>query len=415
MKKFQHFFVVLFEFFTSKRISRYLITIAICVACMLAVGSIVPDLWMDVIGIFFGFLISNLTVGLFAVFFSSFEDGLKVLDDTKKVLSYYPEDDLATTVTLNGTSCTVAYNPVFINDNYQLVVEDHPEKQFELDGFLENNYLDLFAAHHRSAKKNCDTVRVDNCVLDGNVATFYLSRSTYYHHLITNRAIDYLLDDDLTVRTYFDYGPKLVPLSRSKMSNHAGINGLVYLKDGELLLPKRTGSSTISKNMITSSIATMLPLPKCGEVTAQYLFKDYILESLVTRARMDKAWIKEDEIEIRFLGLGQNPYEGGKPQMYYTVRMKNVSKEEYQKHLVNEPVTTGVIDKDKYMYIVDPATMRFTKNENLEFVHNHGYLDKKGNVKQKNKRTVVGYEKSFLCNVWHQQIANGEIPHPTLR
>ena len=70
MKKFQRLFVALFEFFTSKRISRYIVTISISVACMLAVGTIVPDLWMDVIGIFFGFLLSNLTVGLFAVFFS---------------------------------------------------------------------------------------------------------------------------------------------------------------------------------------------------------------------------------------------------------------------------------------------------------------------------------------------------------
>ena len=414
MKKFQNFFVILFEFFTSKRISRYVVTISACIVSMLAVGTIVPDLWMDVIGIFFGFLISNLTVGLFAVFFSSFEDGLKVLDDTDKVLSFYPDDNLATTVTLNGTSCTVAYNPVLINDNYQLVVEDHPEKQFELDGFLENNYLDLFAAHHRSAKKNFDTVRVDDCVLDGNVATIYLSRSTYYHHLITNRAVDYLLDDDLSVRTYFDYGPKLVPLHKSKMSNHAGINGLVYLKDGELLLPKRTGSSTISKNMITSSIAIMLSLPKSNDVTAEYLFKQCILDNLVSRARMDRAWIKEDEIDIRFLGLGQNPYEGGKPQLYFSVRMKNVSMEEYHKHLVHEPTTKGVIDKDKYMYVVDPSTMCFAKNKNLQFTHIHGYLDKKGNVKRKQKRAVVGYEKSFLCNVWHEQIANGEIPRPKL-
>ena len=414
MKKFQRLFVALFEFFTSKRISRYIVTISISVACMLAVGTIVPDLWMDVIGISFGFLLSNLTVGLFAVFFSSFEDGLKVLDDTDKVLSFYPEDNLATTVTLHGTSCTVAYSPVLINENYQLVVKDDPEKQFELDGFLENNYTDLFGAHHRSAKKNFDTVRVDDCVLEGNVATVYLSRSTYYHHLITNRAVDYLLDDDLTVRTYFDYGPKLVPLNRSKMSNHAGINGLVYLKDGELLLPRRTGSSTISKNMITSSIAMMLPLPASGEVTSEYLFKDCILDGLVSRARMDKAWIKEEEIEIRFLGLGQNPYEGGKPQLYFAVHMKNVGREEYHKHLVNEPTTTGVIDKDKYMYVVDPSTMRFTKNKNLEFTHHHGYLDKKGNVKQKDKHTVVAYEKSFLCNVWHEQIAKGEIPRPTI-
>ncbi|MBR2023732.1 MAG: hypothetical protein IJ996_04380 [Clostridia bacterium] len=414
MKKLQHFFVILFEFLTSKRISRYIVTIAVCVASMVAVGTIVPDLWMDVIGIFFGFLISNLTVGLFAVFFSSFEDGLKVLDDTKKILSIYPEDNLETVVTLNGTSCTVAYNPVLFNDNYTLIVKDDPEKQFELDGFLENNYLDLFAAHHRSSKRNFDTVRLDDCTLEGNTATFYLSRSTYYHHLITNRAVDYLLDDDLSVRTYFDYGPKLVPLNKSKMSNHVGINGLVYLKDGELLLPRRTGSSTISKNMITSSIAIMLSLPKSGEVTSEYLFKDCILNNLVSRARMNPAWIKEDEIDVQFLGCGQNPYEGGKPQFYYAVRMNNVTREDYLRHLAAGAKMDAVIDKDKYMYVVDPSTMCFTKNENLQFIHNHGRLDKKGALKVKAHKTVVNYEKSFLCNVWHKQIAWGEIPRPQL-
>ena len=414
MKKLHHWFTLLFEFLSSKRISKYVVTIILCIALMLVTGLLNGGLWMDVISIFFGFLISNLTIGLFTVFFSRFEDSLKVLDDTQKILSIYPEDNLATTVTLNGTSCTVAYNPVLFNDNYTLIVHDDPDKHFEPDGFLENNYADLFAAHRLSKKKNFDTVRMDDCTLEGNTATFYLSRSTYYHHLITNRAVDYWLDDDLSVRTYFDYGPKLVPLHKSKMSNHVGINGLVYLKDGELLLPRRTGSSTISKNMITSSIAIMLSLPKSNEVTAEYLFKDCILDNLVSRARMAADWIREDEIDVQFLGCGQNPYEGGKPQFYYAVHMKNVTCEEYLRHLALEPKMTAVIDKDKYMYVVDPATMRFTKNENLQFAHHHGHLDKKERMKVKTKTTVVNYEKSFLCNVWHEQIAKGEIPRPAL-
>lgn len=414
MKKLHHWFTKLFEFLNSKRISKYVVNIVLCIICMALVGLFNSGLWVDIISIFFGFLISNLTIGLFTVFFSRFEDSLKVLDDTKKILSIYPDDNLSTTVTLNGTSCTVAYNPVLFNDNYTLIVKDDAKKRFEVDGFLENNYNELFSAHRLSKKKNFDTVRLDDCILEGNKAVFYLSRSTYYHHLVTNRAIDYWLDDDLSVRTYFDYGPKLVALKDSKMSNHIGINGLVYLKDGELLLPRRTGSSTISKNMITSSIAIMLPLPKSGEVTAEYLFKGCILDSLVSRARMDASWIKEDEIEIQFLGCGQNPYEGGKPQFYYAVHMKNVGREEYLRHLAEEPKMNAVIDKDKYMYIVDTKTMHFCKNEDLGFTHYHGHTDKKGALKVKVKNIVVNYEKSFLCNVWHEQISKGEIERPAL-
>ncbi len=412
MKKLKHLLVVVFEFLSSKRISRYVVNIVLCLICMAVVGIFDTDLWLDIVSIFFGFLISSLMIGLFTVFFSSFEDNLKVLDDTNKVLSFYPDDNLATTVTLNDTSATVAYKPLLFNENYILRVEDDADKKFELDGFLENNYNDLFAAHRHSVKKNFDTVRVDDCIVNDNVATFYLSRSTYYHHLITNRAIDYRLDDDLTVRTYFDYGPKLKSLRQSKMSNHIGINGLVYLKDGELLLPRRTGSSTISKNMITSSIAIMLSLPKSNEVTSEYLFKGCILESLVSRARMDKRWIKEDEIEIRFLGFGQNPYEGGKPQFYYAVHMKNVDRKMYHEHIIQEPKTDAVIDKDRYMYVVDTNSLRFNKAENLVFEHFHGYVDKKGKYTQKTKRASVNYEKSFLCNVWHEQIANGVIAKP---
>ncbi len=462
MNKLKKMIVSLCWFLNSQRTSKYIINMVLCILILVLFETIGKSVTDDVISFFLGFLMSNLVIGMIQVLFRSVEDNAKVTDDTDQLVRIYRNDDIERGIWLGeDTAAKFAYKPLFCNDGSPIIVEDNGGKTFEPDGFISDNYQTLFAAHRMSKKENFVTVRLDDFKYENGEAKFYLSRSNYYYHLVTNRAIDYRIDDELSLRTYYDNGPSLCPLRESFMSNHIGINALVFLKDGELLLPRRSGSSTISKNLITSSIAIMLTMPTDNKITASYLFKDCIYEGLISRTKMRHEWINENEIDIEFLGFGQNPYEGGKPQFYYAVKMKNIDKEMYIKELCRlqkeskknkkrraqsneqikredikpsnlslnytvpkEKITTvysenshrGVesvfselknkkaIDPDKYIYVVETEKMRFNKEGYLVIEHNHGFI-KDGNSHIKPGKAVVGYEKSFLANLWHYKLS----------
>ncbi len=403
MNRIRKMAVEAYRFLNSQRTSKYVVNMIFCFIVLLLFELFNNQIFGDVISVFLGFLISNIVVGFVQVLFRSFEDNAKVTDDTEMLIKLYKHDLLEKKISMNGTSASVAYKPVYIHEGAKLSVEDAPDKMFEPDDFICDNFETLFGAHRMSAKKNFDTVRLDDFKVENGEAKFFVSRSNYYYHLVTNRAIDYRLDDDLSLRTYYEYGPSLKSLAQSNMSNHIGVNALVYLKDGELLLPRRNGSSTISKNLVTSSIAIMLMLPQCNNITAEYLFKGAILEGLVSRTKMNEQWIKEDEIDIKFLGFGQNPYEGGKPQFYYSVHMKNVGRKEYISNLISEHKDSlSVIDVDRNIYVAKTEDMKFDKNGYLVVPYYHGSL-KNGNYSEKQRKCVVGYEKSFLANLWHDE------------
>lgn len=402
MKKLKRLFVWIYEFLSSQRITKYMFNIGLCFIILLAFGVLDSEMWTNLVSIFFGFIISSMMVGLFNVILGNFEDKVKVTDDTEKLLKMY--DDVSLTVTLGETKMKVAHKITFINDGKtDFALKDDPLDRYEPEDYIMENFDTLFNAHKRSAKKNLDTVRLKDFKVENGLATFYTMRSNYFYHLITNRAFDYRLADDLSLRTFYDYGPNVVPINESKMSNHIGINALVFLDDGELLLPRRKGSATISKNQVTSSIAVMLEIPKSGKITKDYLLDGCIKNALVSRTKMNPAWLTEKEIEIKFLGFGQNVYEGGKPQFYFTVHVKGLTRKEYITYLKqgDGTVKDSIIDQDKCVYVVDTKSMRFKNDDDLAFTIIDTKL-KKGKYVEKRKKVVADYEQSFICNIWYE-------------
>lgn len=364
------------------------------------------DVVSNVFGAIVGFLFSSLFLYVCKIIGGRFEDLLKINYDTKELLEIYKgRPDYKKKLESNGTRVEFAYADILKNENYDFQVKDNPQKIFELDDFISGNYTQIFSAHSNSAKRNFDTIRLDG--FDAETNTFYLSRSTYFNHLVTNRAVDFLLFDDVSLRDVFEYGPALSPLSQSKMSNHIGINALVFLSDGRLLVPRRKADSTISKNKITSSIAVMLNFPdeykndtKNAVITADYLLRGNIIKNLSDRVKLPADAIDEDQTNIEFLGFGQNIYEGGKPQFYFAVTLKNINTAQYfaqrkeyfaeQKRLKKKEL----LDVDKCMYAADLNSYKFKKDYVKFTVYNQ---------KGKAERAKAGYEMSYLCNLWHYE------------
>jgi len=294
----------------------------------------------------------------------------------------------------------VLYNDLIVDKNCKIKVVDNYDKIFEPDGFIMDNFHNLFKAHQHSTKRNLLTVRLDDCEKTANNEyTLTLSRSTYFNHLITNRAADYKMESGISLRDYYEYGNNITPLRDSVMSNHLGIIALVYLKDGELLLPRRKETSTISKNKITSSIATRLNIPTDNHITTQYLFKDCIMEGLVSRTNINPAMLDEKQIDIEFLGCGQDIYEIGKPHLYYKVILKNISRQDYlsnqtKKHSRHE------IDEDKFIYVAKKDSLKFLKEGICLEYYKANIVN--GKYKEKLKKVKCNYEKAFACNIWHE-------------
>jgi hypothetical protein len=391
-------FIKLVAFFKKEHISKYIVQILLFTAGLAIVLCIAAeDVVNNILGTIVGFLFSTMLVYIIKVLFSYWEDILKVTFDTKYILDLYNGDpNYRKTLTLNDTTVTFAYADSLVNTGFNFEVQDQPEKFFELDEFIMNNYEAIFAAHSNSVKINSTTIRLDDFRVEGDKCVIQLSRSTVFNHLVTNRAIDFALFDDVTLRSVFEYGPYISPYNKSKMSNHVGINALVFLSDGRLLVPRRNKVSTISKNQITSSIAVKLDFPRNGsrEITTDFLLRENIIENLNARVKLRLEDLDLSQVRVQFLGFGQNLYEAGKPQFYYAVYLDNIDTDRYF-HLSQRDGATSKIDVDKCIYVADYNSYEFKKGSIYFDVY-----DEKGH----HKRISANCEMSYYANLWHYEL-----------
>ncbi len=379
-------------------IKLVLLTFVVFVAVPLAI-----PVWDEVIIIFFGILLSSVTIYILKLLIGLFEDTLKINFDTDALLDLYKgAPEYKKILKLNGTKKKFAYDAILTDGSGTFKVDDNPNKDFQLDPFILENYDRLFSAHSSSAKANYLTIRMDN--YDAEKREFQLSRSTYFNHLVTNRAVDFQLFEEVSLRDVYEYGPKLTSLAESKMSNHVGINGLVFLKGGYLLIPRRKSDATISKNKVTSSIATMLTFPEENKntprsvtITKEYLFHDNIVQNLTDRLKIKTDKLK-DKIDVRFLGFGRNIYEGGKPQMYFAVHL-DITVEDFcknQQECIEQLKKDGKkdsLDVDKCTYVAKWNSIKLNDDfMTFDTVSENG---------DDSKPIKVGYEYSYLCNLWH--------------
>ena len=255
---------------------------------------------------------------------------------------------------MNNSQFVVYCEPLFYaKDAKKIVVKDDPKDFFQLDPYIKMHCSTLLEAHAMSNKLDSVTVRLTDfeapTEANGQVATIYSGRSSYLAHLLTNRALDYFIEGDLSVRKLYENDKTLRPLRRAMLSNHFGVNALVFLKKGEdkdgyLLLPHRKGNATVAKNSLTASIATRLEMPGDtfpkeyeDHMTRAYIEEGCIRDNIAKSIWVSQAWLDKKEkefaaknerfMDIKFLGLSRDIYEGGKPTLFYVVHLDATHKE----------------------------------------------------------------------------------------
>ena len=398
--------IKLYYFFRSKTFAKYVVTTILLAILFIGFGLLLhfgmgSDVEVTVVGSAFGFAASNIIIYALGIFSRMFEDKIKVNTSTKDIFQVYKNPNYKKIVKLNDSECTICYNDVLINNNCKFEVDDNPNKDFILDGFFEQNFIQLYEAHSSSSKENVKTIRLDDIEkINDKEYILHLSRSNYFNHLVTNRVIDFPLSNGLTVRTFCEYGPNINELKNSKLSNHIGINALVFFDDEKegkhILFPQRKKDSTISKNGITASIASRLLFPKGKEtISKQFLFNDCIYDFLEKRLDLNLSILGKENIIINFLGIGQKIYEGGKPKMYFSVFLKGINLSNYQSVLNDCNHDSSNIDKDKKVHVAKLSKSIFIKNGALMKIDSYNFK------KNKYHTYKLVPERSLIANIWH--------------
>jgi len=323
------------------------------------------DLYINLLASLLAFIFAFFIIWLISWVYRRHEDELKVSYKNSQMLKIYKNKKDGTPHSYrkafplhadDGAPCIVYCKELFLHQDGKddFAITDIPDKYFEVNHFIEMYTDKLLEAHSASTTTNEFTPRLEDFAPaspeNKNKATLTITRSTYLNHLLTNRVLDYQIAPNITLRRMYESIDELTALPLSKLSNHIGINALLFLVETDkqnnttryLVLPHRGKDATVVKNGVTASVATRLMInhyEKAKENDSSLV--DYIEHQCVRESVEEKLpWDNNDKVkktkrdemldkmQIRFLGLARDPYEGGKPTLFYTIDLA-VAREDF--------------------------------------------------------------------------------------
>lgn len=267
---------------------------------------------------------------------------LKNVDTSSKVKVHsndpYSDDYRKDLIEIDDYKAGKVYLPnlnVFANIEGNVTFEISDSKDvFKLDSFISENASELMNAHSTSKTTNNPTIRLTDFEFDNesNVLKLTTQRTRYFDMLITNRCMDYKINDSFSLRDYFEASDKISSLKDSKFANQIGINGLVFTQDGYLLIEKRGRRKATWKNKFAQPISLALKAKDCvfneqgiigsSNEDATKTFEKTILGTLKSNFGLTKDDLEAFEIKKNFMGIARDLLEGGKPNMYFYVVTK---------------------------------------------------------------------------------------------
>lgn len=331
------------------------------------------------------------------IIFCFFEDKYKINNVHEKYLNNY-----GLKLAIGNHQIDFLYKPLLTicndSDKYNVDI-DHQPHYYELNSIIMSIYTKLLHVHRNDYVENFDCVRLDSYSVDEDNLKLTLKtiKIKCFDNLVTNFALDYKLDSGITLRKIFEYGCELPDLKDSQMANQIGINALVFLKDGSLLMPKRGKNATISKGMVTSSIAMAFEL-KNENLTSDALLQESIVTGLTERLYLPTEIISKTKVEIVFLGFGQSVVWGGKPQFYFCVWL-DMDARQYVFNSINVSRKGKTIDKDKKILLVRDIELY----EHSDFLKLTCLAERSLLMRNKEKNVIRVHraENSFFCNCYH--------------
>lgn len=164
---------------------------------------------------------------------------------------------------------------------------------------------------------NC--IRLKKIEVVGNKLLLYTERTRYFFTLMTNRRMDFIIDNQQSIRDIFEPDKALSSLADSKMSNHIGFSVLVETLDKCLVFVKRNGRVSTKKNVIdcgvSGSLKSKYALTENGILTVKGFF-DAISKEIVDELHLPTI-SKVRITEKNMLALYRDVLEGGKPNFIF--------------------------------------------------------------------------------------------------
>ena len=261
------------------------------------------------------------------------EDPQKLESDYQKLVRRYSAED-SFIWKRNGEVVDVI--PVILDQwlyDIEIEIKDEPDHRYTLPNEIIKYYEDLFYAHLTSKVFNSTTIRVNDWNWDNKQKRFIIhsGRTTYYNSLVTNRAVDYPINNGISVRELFECGPFVHPINHSLLSNHLGFNGFVISSDDEVMFVFRKKNISIGKrtwgDSVEASLKTKYALNENYEFTLKGLKKGIVLEIVdelgIPRDSLkspDSSYNNNDLGPIRLIAAYRDMLEGGKPQLLFCTR-----------------------------------------------------------------------------------------------
>ena len=260
---------------------------------------------------------------------------------------------------LDGRLCLCSLN-MFTNiaGDTEIIFKD-TNVNHELSPFIINHADEILQAHKNSVTSNSDTIRL--CDFDYNAKKKTLSletsRSTYYHMLITNRCMDYKFANGMSIRDTYEYRSTISPLDQSGLGNQIGINGLVVTNNHYVLIEKRGHKKTTWKNKFAQSISLALKekdlmLQPDGTIKNDPETAERNLRKIIEKTLFDNFGLIPTDydtfiIKENLLGLARDLLEGGKPNLYFYVKVNLSAKELKEKLEQNVTKTKRDLEEER--------------------------------------------------------------------
>lgn len=306
---------------------------------------------------------------------------------------------------LNDCPFTVYHEPIFTREQAdKVVIEDHPADKFRLDNFIRFQYFSIRSAHSGNSFKNEQTIRLRDVIRkeDGSIV-FQTERANYLAHMLTNRAVDYKMNGVASLRQLFEYSATLTPLKDSLFANHLGVNALILIEnDRYILLPQRTRNATISKQMLTATIATRLKVNDYSQSISTDTIKT--IDDRTVIGAMAINWDEWEmfrqthpsiKIETQLIGGGRDIYEGGKPTFFYLVHIPQLTLQEY---LAFSYQHRTHFDEVAHIFVLE--SNRLTLRDNI-IRFTRAYIKNKKGSRYTQRTHFIKPEKNLLSLLWH--------------
>lgn len=212
------------------------------------------------------------------------------------------------------------------------------EKTYRLPPWASKHSDELLAAHAHSKIYNQQALRADDFTVEGNQATIFLSHTSYFDSLVTNRACDYDVNG-ASIREIYEPGPFLHELKDSQLSNHLGFNGMVETADHKFIFIKRHRRVSIAKNTLQSSVGASLKvkyaLTADHKVTPESIslaivkeiMDEFCLDRLQNHRELEEQIRNDFSFQKNVLFFYRELLESGKPQLMFYYRLPIESNE----------------------------------------------------------------------------------------